>query len=126
MDESIARFKIIRNVILILAAVVMIWGIKLQIFEGQKYSRLSEENRIRKKYTEAPRGKILDRHGKEIANTRPGFYVSIMRATIDENTLTDLSRILDMDSAVIIEKSKIEKNPYNPVKIAHDIPYEQL
>ena len=56
MDESVAKFKLIRNVILVLAAVVVIWGIKLQIFEGNKYSRLSEENRIRKKYTEAPRG----------------------------------------------------------------------
>jgi penicillin-binding protein 2 len=126
MDESIARFKLIRNIIIILAAAVIIWGIKLQVFEGKKYSRLSEENRIRKKYNEAPRGKILDRNGVEIANTRPGFYVSIMRATIDEYTLGNLSRILDMDRSAIIEKSKIEKNPYNPVKIAHDISYEQL
>jgi penicillin-binding protein 2 len=126
MDESVAKFKLIRNVILVLAAVVVIWGIKLQIFEGNKYSRLSEENRIRKKYTEAPRGKILDRNGEEIANTRPGFYVAIIRAAIDEHALINLSRILEMDSSVIIEKSKIEKNPYNPVKIAHDISYEQL
>jgi len=126
MDESALKFRIIRNVIFVLAAIVILWSIKLQLFEGQKYFRLSEENRIRKKYVEAPRGKILDRNGIEIANTRPGFYVSVIRATIDTNTLLNLSRILDIEASAIIEKSKIEKNPYNLVKIAHDISYEQL
>lgn len=126
MDESVVKFKIIRNTILVLTAIVLIWSIKLQIFEGRKYSRLSEENRIRQKYAEAPRGRILDRHGLELANTRPGFYVSVVRAVIDETTLKSLSRILDIEETVIIEKSKIEKNPNNPVKIAHDISYGQL
>jgi len=126
MDESVVKFKVIRNTILVLTAIVIIWSVKLQIFEGRKYSRLSEENRIRQKYAEAPRGKILDRHGVEIANTRPGFYVSIVRAIIDETTLKNLSRILDIEETVIIEKSMIEKNPNNPVKIAHDISYGQL
>ncbi len=126
MDESIAKFKILRNGILFLAVIVILWSIRLQVFEGRKYSRLSEENRIRTKYTEAPRGRILDRHGRELANTRPGFYVSVVRAAIDEQTLKILERILDMKADDILEKSQIEKNPYNPVKIAHDISYEQL
>jgi penicillin-binding protein 2 len=126
MDESIVKFKIIRNTILVLAAIVIIWSFKLQVFEGQKYSRLSEANRIRQKYTAASRGRILDRHGLEIANTRPGFYVSIARAVLDAETLESIARILDMSEADIIEKSMIEKNPHNPIKIAHDISYEQL
>ena len=119
MDESALKFRVIRNVIFVLAAIVILWSIKLQLFEGQKYFRLSEENRIRKKYIEASRGKILDRHGTEIANTRPGFYVSVVRATIDTNTLHSLARILDMKVNTIIEKSRIMlnkktgwKNPY--------------
>lgn len=126
MDESIAKFRIIRNTILVLAAIVIIWSVKLQVFEGQKYSRLSEANRIRQKYTAASRGRIIDRHGVEIANTRPGFYVSVARAVLDATTLTSVARILDMSESEIIEKSMIEKNPHNPVKIAHDISYEQL
>lgn len=126
MDEKLIKFKIIRNVVVLLATVIIIWSIKLQVFEGKKYSRLSEKNRIRMKYVAAPRGRIFDRNGVEIANTRPGFYVSVVRAAIDSTTLERLSSILDTDGAAIIEKSKIEKNPYNPVKIAHDISYEQL
>lgn len=126
MDEKVVNFKVIRNIILILAAVLVGWSIKLQVIEGRKYSRLSEENRIRRIFNPAPRGRILDRKGIEIANTRPGFYVSVVRAAIDEKTLNALAKILDISKQDIIEKSKIEKNMYNPVKIAHDISYEQL
>jgi penicillin-binding protein 2 len=126
MDESITKFKVLRNVILVLAAIILIWSIRLQVFEGSKYSRLSEKNRIRLKYTEAPRGRILDKYGVEIANTRPGFYVSVVRAAIDEQTLKNLEHILGIKAEDIIEKSRIEKNPYNPVKVAHDISYEEL
>ncbi|UCD18933.1 MAG: penicillin-binding protein 2 [candidate division WOR-3 bacterium] len=126
MDEKVVNFKIIRNIILVLAVVLVGWSIRLQIVEGKKYSRLSEENRIRRIFNPAPRGRILDRNGVEVANTRPGFYVSVVRAAIDDETLSALSRILGMSIQDIVEKSKIEKNIYNPVKIAHDISYEQL
>lgn len=126
MDEKVAAFKIIRNLIIFLAAVLVAWSVKLQIIEGRKYLRLSEENRIRKKSIPAPRGRILDRHGIEIANTRPGFYAAIVRATINQENLNTVARILNMTAAEIMEKSKVEKNIYNPVKIAHDISYEQL
>ncbi len=126
MDERIIHFKVIRNVIFVLTAVLIIWAIKLQLIEGKRYARLSEENRIRRIFDPAPRGRILDRNGIEIAGTRPGFYVSVVRAAVDQTTLDVLSRILDMDGGDIIERAKIEKNPYNPVKIAHDISYTQL
>jgi penicillin-binding protein 2 len=126
MDEKTVSFKIIRNLILTLAAIIVIWSMKLQILEGDKYSRLSEENRIRQKFNAAPRGRIVDRCGREIANTRPGFYVSVVRAVIDTNTLNILADILGVEKTEIIEKSKIEKNAYSPVKVAHDISYAQL
>lgn len=126
MDEKAIAFKVVRNLIFLLAAIVVLWSIRLQVFEGKKYSRLSEENRIRRNFDPAPRGRILDRYGREIANTRPGFYVSVVRAVIDENTLSALSNILGIKKEEIIEKSQIEKNSFSPVKIAHDISYAQL
>jgi penicillin-binding protein 2 len=126
MDEKAIAFKVVRNLIFLLATIVVLWSIRLQVFEGKKYSRLSEENRIRRNFDPAPRGRILDRHGREIANTRPGFYVSVVRAVIDENTLSTLSNILGIKKDEIIEKSQIEKNSFSPVKIAHDISYAQL
>jgi penicillin-binding protein 2 len=126
MDENVKKFKIFRNIILIAFAIVILSGIKLQLVEGKKYYRLSEENRIKQRQIPAPRGRIFDRNGIEIANTRPGLYVSIVQALTDENTLQNLSHILNMDRQTMMEKCKLEQNPFMAVKIAHDIPFEQL
>jgi len=126
MDENLKKFKLIRNIIGIGFALILLASIRLQIIEGKKHYRLSEENRIRKKFITAPRGKIFDRNGLEIANTRPGLYVSIIPNIVDENTLREISRILNINQVAITEKLKIEKNPFMPVKIAHDIATNQI
>jgi len=126
MDQRTVAFKVLRNLIFLLAVIIILWSIRLQILEGKKYSRLAEENRIRRNFNPAPRGRILDRYGKEITNTRPGFYVSVVRAVIDQKTLRALSKILGITEEDIIEKSKVEKNSFSPVKVAHDISYNQL
>lgn len=126
MDENIKKFKFLRNVIIGTAIVIIIASIKLQVIEGKKYSRLAEKNRIRQRYITAPRGKIFDRNGIEIANTRPGFYVSVIQSMIDNKTLESISKILDIDKKTAQDKFKLEKNPFMPVKIAHDISYRQL
>lgn len=126
MDENIKKFKSVRNIIVAVFVIILLASIKLQIIEGKKYDRLSEKNRIRKRFIPAPRGKIFDRTGKEIANTRPGFYISVIQSIIDENTLKQITHILDIDEKTIKEKYKMEKNPFMAVKIAHDISYKQL
>lgn len=126
MDENVIKFKIIRNCLFLIFAILILAATRLQIFEGSKYTRLSEENRIRPTYISAPRGRILDRYGIELANTRPGFYVSVIQTLVDETTIRELVAILDIDRPVMEERMKLEKNPFMPVKIAHDISYEQL
>ena len=126
MDENIKKFKFLRNIIAGAAIIIIIASVKLQVIEGKKYSRLSEKNRIRQRYITAPRGKIFDRNGIEIANTRPGFYVSVIQSMIDDTTLESISKILDIDKKTARDKFKLEKNPFMPVKIAHDISYRQL
>lgn len=126
MDENVKKFKVIRNAVIIACSIIVLSSIRLQLIEGAKYDRLSEKNRIRQKFVAAPRGKIFDRHGTEIANTRPGFYVSAIQSVIDDNTLAELMRVLDIDTMTIEERFKLQKNPFLPVKIAHDISYEQL
>jgi penicillin-binding protein 2 len=61
-----------------------------------------------------------------LASTRPGFYVSAVQALIDDKTLKGISELLSLDVKVIEERLKMEKNPFMPVKIAHDISYQQL
>lgn len=126
MDENLKKFKAIRNILGIIFILIIISSIRLQIIEGKKYYRLSEENRIRKRYIPAPRGKIFDRYGLELANTRPGFSVSVIQTVVDTNSLQEISRILAIDKKTIQEKMEMEKNPFMFVKIAHDISRNQL
>ncbi len=126
MDESIKKFKIFRNIIIIAFVLIIVASIKLQLVEGKKYYRLSEENRIKQRHIPAPRGKVFDRNGIELANTRPGFYVSVVQALVDESTLQKLTDILHLDQQTVMDKCKLERNPFMAVKIGHDIPFEQL
>ncbi|MGB3341536.1 MAG: penicillin-binding protein 2 [bacterium] len=126
MDENIKKFRLLRNIIIGGAIIIILASIRLQIIEGKKYSRLSEKNRIRQRHITTPRGKIFDRNGFEIANTRPGFYVSVIQSIIDDTTLDHISEILEIDKETALDKFKLEKNPFMPVKIAHDISYEEL
>lgn len=126
MDKNIKKFRLLRNLIIGGVAIIIIASIRLQVIEGEKYTRLSEKNRIRQRHIAAPRGKIFDRNGIEIANTRPGFYVSVIQSIIDDSTMDRISEILSIDKQIAQDKCKLEKNPFMPVKIAHDISYREL
>ncbi len=126
MDENIKRFRFIRNLMIFIGILLFFAAFRLQIVESAKYNRLAEQNRIRQKFLQAPRGKIFDRNGIEIANTRPGFYVSIIQAIADQNTISTIMKILEMKKETIVDKCRLQKNKYIPVKIAHDISFEQL
>jgi len=126
MDETIRRFKAIRIFSFAIFGLIVIFSLKLQVIDGRKYYRLSEENHIKKKFIPAPRGEIIDRRGREIANSRPGFFVSVIPAIIDDRSLQEITRVLKIDEPSIRDKMKLEKNPYISVKIAHDISFEGL
>ncbi|MEO0095294.1 MAG: penicillin-binding protein 2 [candidate division WOR-3 bacterium] len=126
MVQELKTYRFLQTLLFGAFAVILFFSIKLQIFEGTKYYRLSEENRIKKKYIIAPRGKIYDRRGKEIANMRPAFYVSIIPALVDQNSIETVARILEIDINTIQKKLKIEKNPYVSVKINRDVSFKQI
>ena len=72
---------------------------QLQILEGDDLRRRSESNSVRTLRLEAPRGDILDRHGREIATTRPAFGVQLMPSELrdPDRTFAALGRLLDED-----------------------------
>jgi len=126
MDEELKKYHTFQTLIFGIFAVIIIFSLKLQIFEGRKYHRFSEENRIKKKYIIAPRGNIYDRRGREIANTRPAFYVSVIPIFVEQSSIERIALILNVDINSIHKKIKLEKNPYVSVKISRDIPFEQV
>jgi penicillin-binding protein 2 len=75
---------------------------RLQIGQHQQYFDLAERNRIRNLPVIAPRGKILDREGRVLADNFPAFSVLLMRessATLTPERMAGIARGLQLDPA---------------------------
>jgi penicillin-binding protein 2 len=52
---------------------------KLQVIDTEKYAEMAERNRIRSLPILAPRGRILDREGRELVTSYPSFRIVLLR-----------------------------------------------
>src|SRR5271157_155384 len=74
---------------------------RLQIGQHQQYLDLAERNRIRNLPVIAPRGRILDREGRVLADNFPAFSVLLMRenaSTLAPERLEGIRRGLGLDA----------------------------
>ncbi|MFK7825368.1 MAG: penicillin-binding protein 2 [Oligoflexales bacterium] len=78
---------------------VRLWYI--QIYKGETYRRISENNRIRRIEVPAPRGMIFDRYGSVVLGNRPFFDLVYIPQYVKETetTLQILSQLLHEPTA---------------------------
>jgi len=86
----------------------------LQVVEGEKWTRLSKENCVKRVIIKAPRGIIYDRNGKELVSNRPAYSIIAQ----DESGLKRIENILNSP----ITGLKKEKN--SPT--VRDVPFELI
>jgi penicillin-binding protein 2 len=130
MQRYKGRFLIITiilvQVFLILAG--RMWYV--QIIRGDEFEKFSLNNRVRSIRIPAPRGKILDRRGRELVVNRPSFNVYVLPEDIkDRDSLAiALSLALGIEPDVIKTKitTAFQKNRRSPALIAQDINRNQL
>jgi len=77
---------------------------QLQILESDKYRTLSDTNRINLQLLAPPRGRILDRGGRELAGNRPNYRVLLVP---DQTDSIDMS--LDLVSHFIPVSAKLRE-----------------
>ncbi|MEN6370474.1 MAG: penicillin-binding protein 2 [Armatimonadota bacterium] len=99
----------------------------LQIASGASLLAESETNRRRLIRVRAPRGLILDRHGKILATSRPQFVVLAVPEMLAENpaAFTTLCKVLNVskeDLQAIMRKDRAVA--YAPVRVAIDVPLD--
>lgn len=108
--------------------IVRLWY--LQIHHGDDYAQLSESNRIRAQDLNAPRGNILDRHGRIIVTNRPCFNIVWVRedAPNPDAVLKSLSRILHEDISILLERIRTyaDHPRYMPFRLKEDIDWKTL
>ena len=77
----------------------------LQLFSGERYTYLSENNRVRIKRVAGTRGMIFDRHGQLLVDSRPSFDLIFVPEDSEnpESTLRVLSQYLKRDESELLK-----------------------
>ncbi|HEX9667632.1 MAG TPA: penicillin-binding protein 2 [Thermodesulfobacteriota bacterium] len=125
-NRLIIATVIIIQVFLILAG--RMWY--MQILKGNEYEKFSRDNRVRVTRFPAPRGRILDRRGRELVINRSSFDVYVFpNDTKDIDGISNsLSQALEIDAGEIKKKisEAYKANRFLPTVIAKDINRDQL
>lgn len=97
----------------------------LQVIEGERFTYLSENNRVRIKRIAGTRGVVLDRRGQLLVDSRPSFdLLFVAEDTEDpEHTLRQLARYLgreEKELLAIFEENK-KRAAFEEVVIGKDV-----
>lgn len=124
------RLRIASMLLVFFAAILVIRLWYLQILNGNEYFELSENNRTRLHWLNAPRGMISDRQGRPLIANRPYFNVTLARedAPNPEELLHRLAAILDVDVNTLLDRIREgEDYPrYVPILLKEDIDWKTL
>ena len=106
--------------VLLLALIAM----QLQVFQTSKYRLHSDRNRLRKISIPAPRGLIMDRRGKLLAENIPSYSLYLIPFHGDSagKVLRRLEEVLPLneDRKKELER-RLAQNSFSPVKVADNV-----
>ena len=130
------RFRYLYVVLFLGLGLLVSRLVYLQILEGDKMRRYSEENRIRRVKVAAPRGMIFDRNQNLLIDNRPAFDLEVIpqylfaqkekQAAVQVIAL--LARILHIKEADIndtLDRAKTQPS-FMPVKIKTDLTRDEV
>jgi len=94
---------------LVLFSIIILRLWYLQIVKGDYFRNLSENNRIRSVYVQAPRGMIYDRNGEILVANRPAFNIDLVTEDCpdEKKVIARLEEILEVRSSkreILVEK----------------------
>src|SRR6266478_10056185 len=89
-----ARLRAIQIIVILLLSVLGVRLYVLQVVRGQSYAELAENQRRRRLPIPAPRGVILDRAGRVLADSRPIYNVILSREDVRGKDLNSLAKPL--------------------------------
>jgi len=102
----------------------------LQVIESDQYQMLADENRINMRLLPPPRGLILDRFGREIANNRRNYRVVMVaeQANDIEETIRRLASVVpinDHQRRKVLREVR-RRRQFVPVTVAENLTWEQF
>lgn len=121
------RGAFIARVLMVVFALLAVQFLRLQVIEHGKYQLKSESNRLRPIPQPAPRGVILDRSGRVIAENVPGYSVLLLAYHTDSlrAMLERIQPMVNLDSdQVRLVLQRHRAAPYEPTLVVKDAPFE--
>jgi len=96
-EQRLFERRALAAAIIIVALTLVLVGrlVVLQVMNYEKYSELSQGNRVRVEPLPAQRGLILDRNGAVLAENRPAFQLELVRERVPDVNAT-LKRLVEI------------------------------
>jgi penicillin-binding protein 2 len=96
---------------------------QLQVFQGGQYRLLSTQNRVRMIAIPSPRGRVLDRNGRVISESRPGYALVLFGTGNWRSAVRSAARLLGLDSLAAESTVRQQRAAYprDPVKLLRDL-----
>ena len=101
----------------------------LQVFQGEHFAYLSENNRIRLKKVPGARGMVFDRKGQLLADSRVSFDLLFIPedAIEPDTTVRHLARLLGREEKELLERLKENhRPPFEEIVLERDIDWRSV
>lgn len=131
-DSDWYNQRLIRVISCVVAAFLVLFVrlFYLQIIQGEKLRKLSENNRIRLQCTDPSRGLIYDRNGVLMVDNRPSFDLSIILkdAKPVARTIEKLAQLINVPASELMALINGSKgvSSYKPILLKQDIGRDTL
>lgn len=120
------RFRRLVALLLGLFLLLILRLVQLQILQGPRYARLSDRNRIREILLPAPRGRIFDRDGKVLAETKPSFTCTVVPTELAPGTLALLAQLLEIPANELEARIRPVARYTAPVNIKRNLSIDEV
>jgi penicillin-binding protein 2 len=102
---------------------------RVQVVDSERYRLSSEKNRLREVPLPAARGIIYDRHNEVIAESVPGYSVSILSPSADSlrASLSRLGTIIQLsEDQIKAAVQRLRREPNRPTVVLSDASFDQI
>jgi penicillin-binding protein 2 len=134
-DSQLGRYRVLAFFTLVLFGLIAGRLAYLQVMRGSFYREQAEENRIRPEILRAHRGRLLDRHGRVIADNAPTYHLSFdardrafrKNSEARAAVVTELARVLGRDEAELrAEVERARRGAMPPITVARNLDFAKL
>lgn len=130
LESPRLRLGIVAIVVVSLFAALLARLWYLQVLAAPQYRVQADVNRVRTIYTEAPRGRILDRQGRILVDNKVTDAVVVNReelASRRSEVVPRLAQVLKVQASDLQKRLDDKRfSPFKPIPVATDVPKETI